>query len=154
MKKLVDMAKILKHFDINTTEYMLSKEYSNLNYEIIHSFLARHMYDMDVFSNYMDINLSKCVVEEIELTNEQVLEIEYASFCVSKRTDFAVFEQLKQIKPELFIYGTLCDHIVLIERNGKFVALDGNNRLRMLKCYILNCKTPLSNKHKVYLLKQ
>ena len=91
MKKLADIATILKHFDINTAEYIVSKEYPNMNYEIIHSFLARHMYDMDVFSDYMDINLSKCVVEEIELTNEQVLEIEYASFCVSKKTDFVVF---------------------------------------------------------------
>mgnify|MGYP006962938336 CR=1 FL=1 len=155
MKKLANMAKILKHYDSSTVEYFLSEEYPNLNYEIIHSFLARHMMqDIGFFKDYMDINLSKCIVEEIELTSEQVLEIEYASFCGYKNTDVETFEQLKQVKPELFIFGTFSDHIILIERNGEYVALDGNNRLRMLKCYILNAEKPLLSKHKAYLLKQ
>jgi len=128
--------------------------YPNLNDDIIYYFLVRHLGTEFVYEEFSQLNLSKCYVEELELSNDQIFEIEYADFCSFKNETVQYYNILNVVAPNYFITGTWTGPILTTPRNNKLVAIDGNNRLRMLRCYLKHTNMPICDKHRIYVIRQ
>ena len=103
------------------------------------------------------MNLLECEIKEITLTTEEVLnKLEYAEKC-TWREEGAEYYKLHEnsgVFKDCQISNTWQHPIVLTEIDDKYIAIDGNNRLRILRCYIKNSGVKVDCLHKAYLIKQ
>lgn len=155
MKRLRDLARFIENNEQEQVISMLYQVYPNLNKNIIKYFLARHLYKDGIFDQFAFLDLQKCNVIEREISNDEVFNlIEYADFCCYKDIDCASFYKLKFDDITYFTTGSWRWPIVTTPINGKLVAIDGNNRLRQLRCYLSHIDVPKATSHTVYVLQQ
>ncbi len=155
MKRLKELADFIEKNEQEQVATILQSTYPNIDYNIIYYFLARHVYKDGLFDQFEFLDLQKCKLIEIEISNFEVFNlVEYADFCTYKEIDFAHYCKLGFDEPYFFATGTWPWPIVTTPINGKLVTMDGNNRLRQLRCYLNNTPLPKTNKHKIYILEQ
>ena len=133
----------------------LRREYPNLNDDVIKYFLMRHLGCEQVYDEFGFLKLKNCSVVEKELSIDEVFAINYPQFCTFRDESFEYFEGFQDLLENQWIQkGTWRGPILVTMVEGEMVAIDGNNRLRMLRCYLKYSKKYKAKTHSVYLLRQ
>ena len=133
----------------------LRREYPNLNDDIIKYFLKGHLGCEQVYDEFGFLKLKNCRVVERELNIDEVFAINYPQFCTFRNESFEYFEDFQDLLEDQWIQqGTWRGPILATMVEGKMVAIDGNNRLRMLRCYLKYSKKYKAKTHSVYLIRQ
>ena len=154
MQNLISLTKEIENLPQYEQLAFIKEQLPNLNDDIIYYFIYRHLGSEDVYNEFQNLDLRKCVVEEQLIPNDKVFEIDYADFCDFKHEDLLWYNKMKVVAPWYFTTGTWAGPILVTPRNGKLVVIDGNNRLRMLRCYLTHCKKPIRKYHSIYVLTQ
>lgn len=125
--------------------------------DLIKFFLVRHAncYPHPLFEyfNYMDLNDYKIRLTTVS-TEEIFSLVDYAPPCNLRDEDESDYKRLLDIGFDFWPNGTWAAPILVVKKDGKLLAIDGNNRLRKLRCYIKHSKKPVSDCHKIYLLEK
>ena len=155
MLELKGKAKIISQLTPNEKEEYFKEEYQNLNVDIIEYFLIHHLGCECVYDEFCFLKLKNCRVVEKELSIDEVFAINYPQFCTFRNESFKYFEGFRDLLEDQWIQqGTWRGPILVTIVEGKMVAIDGNNRLRMLRCYLKYSKKYKAKTHSVYLLRQ
>lgn len=133
----------------------LRREYPNLNDDIIEYFLMRHLGCEQVYDEFGFLKLKDCRVEERGLSIDEVFAINYSQFCTFRDESIDYFKGARDLlENQCGQQGTWQGPILVTMVGGRMVAIDGNNRLRMLRCYLKYSKKYKAKTHSVYLLRQ
>lgn len=82
MKRLKKLADFIEKTEQEQVANFLQRIYPNIDYNIIYYFLARHVYKDGLFDQFEFLDLQKCKLIEIEISNFEVFNlVEYADFC-------------------------------------------------------------------------
>ena len=155
MLELKKKAGIISQLTPDEQMEYLRREYPNLNDDIIEYFLMRHLGCEQVYDEFGFLKLKDCRIEEKELFKEEVSAIDYPQFCTFRDESFEYFEGFQDLLENQWIQkGTWQGPILVTMVGGRMVAIDGNNRLRMLRCYLKYSKKYKAKTHSVYLLRQ
>lgn len=157
MKYFIEVGK--NHLDGKITEdqakVTLLDYYKDINQDVVKYVLIRHLSCYDFFKQFEYLNLLECEIKEITLTTEEVLnKLEYAEKCTWRDESDKYYEGFKN--EEFYKYyhlnNTWQHPIVLTEIDDKYIAIDGNSRLRILRCYLKNSGVNVDCLHKAYLI--
>lgn len=155
MLELEGKAKIISQLTLNEKKEYLKKEYPNLNVDIIEYFLIRHLGCECVYDEFCFLKLKNCRVEERNIIKDEVFAINYPKFCTFRDESFDYFNGAKNFFENQWVKNGTWERPILVTMvKGKMVVIDGNNRLRMLRCYLKYSKKYKAKTHSVYLLRQ
>ena len=134
---------------------ILLRHYSKIPDEIVEYTLLKHYSAVQMIEEFLDINLNNSKISLQQFSNEQLFEtIDYAHFCTFCNESEEYFNSaMKQnLELEHIKEGSWGAPIVLVKRENSFLTLDGNNRLRMLRCYIRWSNIKCQNQHMAYVI--
>lgn len=155
MLELKKKAEIILQLSSDEQMAYLRREYPNLNDDIIEYFLMRHLGCEHVYDEFEFLKLKNCSVVERELSIDEVFAINYPQFCTFQNESLEYFKSFQDLLEGQWIQqGTWRGPILVTMVDGEMVAIDGNNRLRMLRCYLKYSKKYKAKTHSVYLLRQ
>lgn len=155
MLELKKKAGIISQLTPDEQMEYLRREYPNLNDDIIEYFLMRHLGCEQVYDEFGFLKLKDCRVEERGLSIDEVFAINYPQFCTFRDESIGYFKGSKDLlEDQCGQQGTWRKPILVTMVEGRMVAIDGNNRLRMLRCYLKYSKKYKAKTHSVYLLRQ
>lgn len=155
MLELKKKAGIISQLTPDEQMEYLQREYPNLNDDIIKCFLIRHLRCGYVYDEFSFLKLKDCRVEERGLSIDEVFAINYSQFCTFRDESIDYFKGAKDLlENQCGQQGTWRKPILVTMVEGRMVAIDGNNRLRMLRCYLEHSEKYKAKTHSVYLLRQ
>ena len=98
----------------------------------------------------------KQMLYNIELLVNADNAIDYAHFCTFRNESQEYYNSAMKDHLELshIKNGSWVVPIVLVKRNNLFLTLDGNNRLRMLRCYIRWSNHEVQEYHSAYVIEK
>jgi hypothetical protein len=137
------------------TDYLYSRKLSIKKDILEYSFIDHHSSEW-YYHEFIDVDLNKCEIELIKVSNEKLLDISYANFVsdgIKTEYDWIDIPDLRSYKENTFANGTWIHPILVIDREGTYVTMDGNNRLKFLRSMIKYNKEIIAPIHKLYLLK-
>jgi len=134
--------------------YMISRNLSIPDEVIYYSFVEHYSSEW-FLEEFIDIKLDQCEFQELVMTTNDVLNIEYANFVddgIKTECDWYDEIILKYYRENNFPTGTFNHPILVIFKNGKYIALDGNNRLRFFRSLVKFRKEIILPSHNVFFL--
>jgi len=141
---------------VDILNYAINKYKLYLPIDIIEHFLVKHSYFYRMFKQFDFLNIQKLKINNLLFSNSKILDssiIDYADFCVLREESREVIKNVGN-KHHIFRFGTWDYPIIVIFINNKYVTIDGNNRLRLLKSFLkFMTLKPLDN-HQVLLFSQ
>lgn len=133
-------------------EYALVKYLKYFTNDIIEHFLVRHSSQYEYFKEFDFIDIENIEIELISISSEEIFtHIDYSNFCTARDESLSAFNIVADY--DFWPQGTWKAPIVAVNLDGKLKVIDGNNRLRMLRCYLNFSDELKSKKHSLYLLK-
>ena len=151
MKELMTKWRELEKITTDERRKYFRKNYPNLCEDIIEYVLDRHLGATQIYEEFEFIDLKNCKVEKLDLSTEQVFNVEYAQFCSFRNESWKYFDAAQSlIENEWTKSGTWQGPILVTRVNDKFVAIDGNNRLRILRCFLKYSDKYKSPYHTIY----
>ena len=117
----------------------LERKYPNIPDEIIKYVFNRHYSAVQMFNEFQDIDLTKCTFHEMLFTTEEVFStIQYADFCCFRNETKNYYETAMKnnLENNNITNGTWNAPILITRVDQYYKTIDGNNRLRMLRCYL------------------
>lgn len=116
--------------------YAFEKYKLIIPFNILESFFLRHFNLKSYFINFNHINLKQSFYKILILSNEEIFtKVDYGNFVKFKDESLVAFENLDR-NNDILTFGTWNYPILVTKDNTKFITLDGNNRLRMLRSYL------------------
>ena len=152
MLTLKVLAKEIEDWGYRRKKEFLYNKYPNIHPDVVEFVLLRHLGCEEMYNEFSEIDLTTCRVEKKEFTSDEVLKINYADFCTFRNESKEYFKTSHSILETNIVNGTWSAPILVYKRNGEYFAIDGNNRLRMLKCYLKWDKNKKITKHGVYII--
>ena len=151
MKYLMNKsAELEKLTDDEKYEYF-KKTYPNLCDDIIKYVLIRHMCATQIYEDFDFIDLKTSIVETLEISTEQVFNIEYAQFCDWRDESRKYFDAWQiEIENKWTCNGSWLGPILVTRVKSNYVAIDGNNRLRILRCFLKHSDNYKAPYHTIY----
>lgn len=137
-------------------EYALNKYSAIIPSDIVKYFFVRHCsyYDNKLFDEFehIDFDNYEAILEEV--SSEEIFTlIDYATECTLRDESKLYFEELCNWN-DYWPNGTWSAPIVVTKIDKKLLALDGNNRLRMLRMFLKYSNKEKKKSHKIYLLRK
>ena len=149
------MKSIYEQPEEDRLEFALDKYLQILNKEIVQYFLVAHCWQYYMFSEFDNIDIEKCSIKLISVSCSDIFnKIDYANFCSFKNESKDTFEMLDSTGYDYWPNGSWSAPIIVVERDQKLVAVDGNNRLRMLRTFLKYSKKKKSLHHSLYLIQE
>jgi hypothetical protein len=146
--------------DINNQTEELRMNYAIEKYgkyfpdEIIKYFLTRHCNQYYCFNEFDFIDLEKCSIQLATVTSDEIFtKLDYAKFCSLKNETKQCYDSLSSTGYNYWPYGSWSAPIIVAELNNNYLAIDGNNRLRMLRIFLKFSKGRKSKTHKLFIIK-
>ena len=123
------------------------------NVDIIQYFLVKHCSFYDLFKEFNYLNIANTKTELVSVTTDEIFSLlDYPEFNNFTREEIKDYENVMHL--DLWPEGTWNAPIIAVGKNNKYIAIDGNNRLRMLRMYIKYSNSYIKNKHSLYLISE
>ena len=143
--------------DEDRPSYALEKYKGLFPDDLIEFFLVKHAnaYPHELFKYFEYIDLNNYIIKLMSVSSEEIFKlVDYAPPCTLRDEDEFEYKKLLNTGFDFWPNGTWIAPILVIEKDGKLLAIDGNNRLRKLRCFIKYTNKPVSDYHKIYLLEK
>jgi len=135
--------------------YAINKYGKLFSKDIIEHFLVWHChcFDHELFNYFDYIDISKYVIIRKSITSDEVFSlVDYAPPCNFRDESIEDFKMICDYNH--WPNGTWSAPIIAIKENKKYLAVDGNNRLRMLRLYLKYSNGYKSKNHLLYVLRK
>lgn len=157
MKYLYENIVFLESLTFNERRIALLKLYPTIPADIVEYTLLRHIAAMQMLEEFLDVDLNNSKIKLEQFSKEQLFNaIDYAHFCTFRNESQEYYNSAMKDHLELshIKNGSWVVPIVLVKRNNLFLTLDGNNRLRMLRCYIRWSNHEVQEYHSAYVIEK
>lgn len=155
--KIIEILKDIYSIDENERlNYALNKYKNLIKLDIIQYFFVLHCNPINyyLFEHFNYIDLSEFEFVEEIVTSEEVFNlIDYSPKCnhrCESKENFNFLKNMNNYWPD----GSWDAPIIVISNGSKFLTIDGNNRLRMLRMFLKYSNEYKSDSHKIYRLKR
>lgn len=155
--KIIEILKDIYSIDEDRRlNYALSKYKNLFKTEIIQYFFVWHCNPINYhfFECFDYINLLEYDFAEEFVSSNDVFElIDYAPSCEHKcesKDNFIFLSEMSNYWPN----GSWSAPIIVISNGNKYLTIDGNNRLRMLRMFLKYSSGYKNGLHKIYVLKR
>lgn len=157
MKFLCENIPFLESLTFDERRIVLLEHYHTVPTNIVEYTLLKHFAAMQMIEEFLDIDLNNSRINLERFSSEQLFNsVDYANFCTyrNESQEYYINSMKNNLELPYIKDGSWLAPIVLVKRGNMFFTLDGNNRLRMLRCYIKWSNHEVQRYHLAYVIEK